>query len=517
MNEQQTQSEQATSYESFAHRHHHSAESIVTLLEWLLVAFILALVFQGFGVQAFQIPTGSMAETLRGAHYRFRCFRCGYEFDTGKDSYMLDRPQCPNCDFQQPPHAIAPAKNGDRIFVLKCIYQFFDPKRWDVVVFKNPINPRDNYIKRLIALPGETVQLINGDVYINGKIQRKPLNVQAELWMPVFLQDHQPLSASDFFSEQIRKGEDKNNHIWHNPFENEPGAAWDLQSARYTLKDTSDKWHTIAFQPNGRYTFRPTYAYNSHSPGQIYPVCSDLMIRFYVQQNHAAQGCIGASLEKRGILYTVRIDADGMVTFLQTVSSVTTELGTFQAVRSNRTDVFREFEFANVDQQLVLRWGRQRFTYDLSRQLQPLAADEPIPAVKIFAAGTTEIRHIGLYRDIFYLGDEELAQRATADDPFTLEDDQFFVCGDNCNNSSDARQWTEPGIGNNGRTYRMGAVPRDYMMGKAVMVYWSQAYKPLEQLPAWAPEWLKPAENLPPVIPNLGNLKVISGGSEQPY
>ena len=155
MEEQLTQSQ-----ESFERRHQHSVEGIVTLLEWLLVAFILALLFQCFAMQAFQIPTGSMAETLRGDHYRMRCFRCGYPFDVGYDAVSYSRPQCPNCDFIMPVHALGEVTNGDRIFVLKSIYQFFNPQRWDVVVFKNPTNPRDNYIKRLIGLPGETVKLL---------------------------------------------------------------------------------------------------------------------------------------------------------------------------------------------------------------------------------------------------------------------------------------------------------------------------------------------------------------------
>ncbi|MHC4772667.1 MAG: hypothetical protein ACYS8S_03635, partial [Planctomycetota bacterium] len=59
------------------------------------------------------------------------------------------------------------------------------------------------------------------------------------------------------------------------------------------------------------------------------------------------------------------------------------------------------------------------------------------------------------------------------------------------------------GIGNNGDSYPEGIVPREYMMGKAVMVYWSQAFRP--------------ADNLPSMIPNLGNLRAIYGSSETEY
>ena len=67
---------------------------------------------------------------------------------------------------------------GDKILALKCIYQFFEPKHWDVVVFRSPLEPQTNYIKRLVGRPGETVKIIDGDVYIDGQISRKPAKIQ---------------------------------------------------------------------------------------------------------------------------------------------------------------------------------------------------------------------------------------------------------------------------------------------------------------------------------------------------
>ena len=107
--------------------------------------------------------------------------------------------------------------NGDRILVLKCVYQFVDPKRWDVVVFKNPINPTENYIKRLIGLPGDTIEIIDGDIYINGLIARKPPAVQKELWMPIYDNDFQPVNPNE------RAG--FNGHRWQPPFHLD-GSAW---------------------------------------------------------------------------------------------------------------------------------------------------------------------------------------------------------------------------------------------------------------------------------------------------
>src|SRR6476659_4851217 len=56
--------------------------SVKETIESILIAFILAFVFRAFVVEAFVIPTGSMAPTLMGAHARFHCDDCGYRFDT---------------------------------------------------------------------------------------------------------------------------------------------------------------------------------------------------------------------------------------------------------------------------------------------------------------------------------------------------------------------------------------------------------------------------------------------------
>lgn len=489
-------------FSRFAHRHRHSVESFVTLFEWLLVAFILALLFQGFAMQAFQIPTGSMAETLRGNHWPLRCPQCGYSFDVGSDELTINRPQCPTCDYVLPPSAIGGMKNGDRIFVLKSIYQFFEPERWDVVVFKNPTNPRDNFIKRLIALPGETVQLIDGDVYIDGQIARKPVNVQKELWMPVYLQDYQAFESFTERPEQNKSGRPR--YRPRTGFVTDPNSSWQADRSVCVLDDGSGRRQYLRYQTENPHDFNAFYSYNESNDFVGKPIVSDLMITFHA--NLGGEGSrVGATLEKAGVLYSAYADRAGEIVFERTVNGQTQELRR-TTVSGFEAGTFTPFEFANVDKQLVLRWGGRRITYDLTKDpdfVPPQGQESEMPAIRIFAQGQAELRHIGLYRDTYYMGREGFALRATDDKPFTLKDDQFFVCGDNSNNSLDSRLWNIQGIGNNGHRYEMGIVPRDYMMGKAMFVYWSQALKPVDRAPA--------------VVPNLGNLKLIFGGSEEAY
>ncbi|MBQ4361962.1 MAG: signal peptidase I [Lachnospiraceae bacterium] len=64
--------------------------------------------------------------------------------------------------------------DGDQLIVDKISYRFKDPKRFDVVVFPYRLEPDKRYIKRIIGMPGEKVQIIGGEVYINGEKLEDP-------------------------------------------------------------------------------------------------------------------------------------------------------------------------------------------------------------------------------------------------------------------------------------------------------------------------------------------------------
>ena len=58
--------------------------------------------------------------------------------------------------------------HGDQLIVDKISYRFSDPKRYDIVVFPYHYEENTFYIKRIIGMPGETVQIVDGEVYIDG-------------------------------------------------------------------------------------------------------------------------------------------------------------------------------------------------------------------------------------------------------------------------------------------------------------------------------------------------------------
>lgn len=533
------------------------AMEVANTFEWLITAFILAFVFRAFVMEAFRIPTGSMADTLKGAHFRLACPQCGYKYEYGfvPSEYGLNEDtvpandvpvpitRCPNCgrypsqtvcrrcgqiydlraltnrneddqNRSQPPRThcpkcgeelssnqIMPVANGDRILVLKCIYQFLEPKRWDVIVFKNPPDPTVNYIKRLVGLPGETVQVIDGDIYINGKIARKPPKVQNDLWMPVYDNDYQP----------VRPAEDSfNGHSWRQPFKNVDGSRWVLQDPEHPtvfhLDSPADQVQSFLYDTSVGNDFRATYAYDDIDTYNL-PYCSDLMVRFSAAAADS-QGSVGIALSKYQTNYKAWVDYRGeMVIAKQDEDRQSVELAR-KSIEPPAVDEFVAVRFANVDHELVFEFGDEKLTYDMGRELGDAGQvrDDIEPRVEIFGSGKLALSHIGILRDIHYtefkFGNSGEPGRATrGKGAFVLEENQFFVMGDNSPNSEDCRWWTRAGRANKGlSSYRVGIVPRDYLVGKALFVYWPSGFKPFPQFRFG-------------VIPNIGRMRLIYGGS----
>lgn len=112
-------------------------------IETIVIAFILAMIIRTFVIQVFYIPTGSMIPSL------------------------LIR---------------------DRVIVNKFIYKFRTPHRQEVIVFKYPANPKKDFIKRIIGIPGDTVVLRKGYIFINDqKIDENnhPLNRDNTYYGPI--------------------------------------------------------------------------------------------------------------------------------------------------------------------------------------------------------------------------------------------------------------------------------------------------------------------------------------------
>ena len=98
-------------------------------VETILWALVLALILRTFVVQAFWIPSGSMVPTLLP---------------------------------------------GDRVLVAKFWYWFQEPKRGQIMVFKYPVDPQRDFVKRIVGLPGDVIEVRDGVVIVNGTSLSEP-------------------------------------------------------------------------------------------------------------------------------------------------------------------------------------------------------------------------------------------------------------------------------------------------------------------------------------------------------
>ncbi len=390
-------------------------------------------------------------------------------------------------------------RRASRIFVNKFIYRLRKPRRWEIAVFlfpgyaarctncgwqgqfestEEPICPdcglsdfefaSKNFIKRIVGLPGETVQLRDGDVYIDAQIARKPPHVQKGIWFHVFDSAFTP--------------------------RREIVPTWDLgQSPQMWSHDRmagtlsvdargSPEPATAAFARS----IVDFYAYDGLSH-QVWPrslgsagrhEVGDVRIRALVRVADAApdaEALLGVSDAGHDFTFGVAI-ASGVSVLRQDGEETARAPGTVLPVGEARW-----IALENYDDRVVCHLdGRELLRRDYA------AGTGERRGVRVGARGALVVfERIIIERDIYYENAQEYRLGRPA---YRLEDSEYFVLGDNSPASLDSRsqQWPEPGV------------PADNLIGRALFVFW-----PVHEM-KWLPPGEPPADEAPAAEPGRG-------------
>jgi signal peptidase I len=365
-------------------------------IEAITMAVIMAVMLKYFIVEAYKIPTGSMQPTLMGND------------ETGIK---------------------------DRILVDKFSYHFRKPERWEITVFKYPLDLSKNFIKRMVGVGPEELMIDNGDLWtrplpVEGQepaeweILRRPKPVQREVWKPLYP------------GEEGLPG-------W-----NALGGAraWGVEEGTVTARGDG----SLRYPPSGSvmddyrhgYPLRVRQAIRTNRFSAQHPV-GDLRLAGTLE---ALAGCTRVVLELREGTRRYQFVLPGPAAAADAALEVTAEdlvssLG--PPLAQWRNDAFPatwrlsagdavEFSAQNMDDRLTLEIdGEDVLWLDV-----PPATDQGSNLFLHVEGEGADFEDMMVYRDIYYIG--ESMKRSS----WSIPEGHFVMLGDNTQDSSDAREWT---------------------------------------------------------------------------
>ena len=502
----------------------------------MVVLALAVMFFRTFAAEGYMISTGSMAPSLLGYHRQVECPSCGFHFargvqlteaelaqthcwkshavaqseDSATEADMVgDFPSattisatvCPNCGRNGILSNTLPRNEGDQLMVDKGAFGNRDPHRWEVVVFRNPQDPEQAYVKRLVGLPNEKLEIWEGDVFANGEIQRKSLSSQLGTRIVVDDHDFTPPVADDWeprwgfadnsgwtespgrFRYQAGETEGDEPH-WVNyrhwvraggehhtavalgawppsvavPHPSFSSLQYDAERKQLThigamssadydhwCKQTNDQALLDAVDDlYGESHIAPVtddYGYNHpNSAAKQYPV-RDLMLEL----------TLTAPANSAGV-FLMEMTDDGHRKFRTEIDFAAKQIRLTQGARVLRSaplplDIGHEplrVIMSLFDRQVLVAINDNEVFTPWPIPTAP-TGEVPRRALRIGAArGAVIVEHLGLYRDVYYT-----AKPGGAAQGVTLEGDEFFVLGDNSPVSIDSRCWDEPAIRRN--------------------------------------------------------------------
>lgn len=437
--------------------------------EFLVVLLVGILFTRTFAAEAYIVPTGSMAPTLLGMHRDIACRNCGLTFALGTDEEgRSGRPACPNCG-----HAGEGLEGvdatGDRLLVQKFLFDLRSPRRWEAAVFQNPNEPEEAYVKRVVGLPGESVLIRGGDVYVDGTIARKTLSEQRAVRIPVYDHDFVPADADRYPRWVFRHGGGRLRFP----------SGWKPDGRRFVRDETTSgadliDWLEYRHWEPDRGTYGPIRDFLPYNgvdlPGRHR--VHDLMVEARVGVGPGVRAVVvrvgGGTSDV--FLISIPVDGSGPVEVRRNGQFVPLE-GAGPGLSSSSGSA--RVEASVMDHRLTV-------AVDGAPLFAPLDYDDPRDGpespvspvgVGVLGPGRAEVAGLKVWRDVYYTDALAGAPRRPfgVDEPYALGPGEFFVLGDNSPVSNDSRFWPESPV-----------VRREAFLGRPFLVHLPSRAVPLE-------------------------------------
>jgi len=435
-------------------------------VDFLVVLCLVIMLLRTLIAEAYIVPTGSMAPTLLGQHQEVVCSNCRFRFVLGVDEQgRSGRAVCPNCGGHDYDASAAVTSNGDRLLVHKFLFDLRGPRRWEVAVFQSRNEPNQAYVKRVVGLPGEMIQIRGGDLYIDGAIARKsPAELRATRQL-VYDNDYIPKDSDRFPRWVFRRG-GRSRLASPSGWKAEgTGFVHERSQADGNVVDWLDYRH---WDPDtGRYgPIRDFYSYNG---GDVRGdnVVSDLMLDCLVSARPDARSLVvRINTATETFFVTLPIDGKGSPEARRNgkLLKVMNPQGSLVSSPALASRLSR-LEVAVVDRRLLVTIdGISAFDpidlegAGLYSGLAPFANPVSIGV----QGGGLSVGSLKIYRDVHYTSVLANAPRRPfgIDSPFVLGPGEYFVLGDNSPMSNDSRFWAASPV-----------VRREDFLGKPFLVH----------------------------------------------
>jgi signal peptidase I len=386
------------------------------------------------------------------------CADCRFPFRCDAEHVPADnRVVCPNCGFQVNDLADARLAAGERVLIDSWPYGLRQPRRHEIVAGRDPLAAGELVVKRVAALPGEQLEIREGDLFANGQIVRKTPAQLRQVRVLVHDNDYQPEKSSGLPARWETRSSPPGWRAVSATLHHEPqgivrgGDGFNRLEYRH--------WRCVA-GPGDRTKGSPILDNDSYNQAES----RELNV---VRDVHLS--CDLSLREPGRVALFVRANAKQFAAFVDpqrrevTLESLDADLrGTMLDREPLAIDLARTavtVEFGLCDRQMLLAIdGRTTFLHAIDdSENEPLPATAIANQLEIWAGSSArvEIMHLRVWRDVYYLDPTTLARPWRADAP--LAAGQFALLGDNGPVSIDSRHWPQTGISRAsimGRVYR---------------------------------------------------------------